>query len=317
MSELEILGLLEKPHTSAGRIPSSNGYRLYVNELMHNQNISSADALVINKTLDSNLAIQPYLLDEVGSLTSRLTSYPAYAIASSTGIISIARFDFINVDSYTFIIVALLSNDTVKNKLVHLTSPVDMRVLSRLTAIFNASFTGIDEERITSTLISATERAIGDTGGIVAIVAGFTIELLVEAKAVGARVAGAVNLLDHPEYRDIDKAQRIIRYLSDVNELARLPSPDVAGEVKITIGPENLAEQLKDSSVVAVKYDAGGDMQGLIGVVGPTRMDYSKVATHLSYIAHGLSLLLSGTNTLLANPVAKSSKLGDDDIGEN
>jgi len=317
MSELETLGLLEKPHTSAGRVPSSHGYRLYVNELMQNQNISNADALVINNTLDSNLAIQPYLLDEVGSLTSRLTTYPAYAIASSTGIISIARFDFITVDSCTFIIVALLSNDTVKNKLVHLTTPFDQRVLIKLSTIFNASFTGIAEERITSTLITATERAVGDTTGIVAIVAGFVIELLVESKAVGARVAGAVNLLDHPEYRDIDKAQRIIRYLSDVNELARLPSPDIAGEVKITIGPENLAEQLKDSSVVAVKYDAGGDMQGLIGVVGPTRMDYSKVATHLSYIAHGLSLLLSGTNPHIVGSAKNSSKLGDDGIGEN
>jgi len=323
MSELETLGLLEKPHTSAGRVPSSFGYRLYVNELMQNRNISNADALVINNTLDSSLAVQPYLLDEVGNLTSRLTTYPAYAIASSTGIISIARFDFIIVDSFTFIIVALLSNDTVKNKLVHLTSPYDPRVFAKLPTIFNASFTGIPEERVTPTLITATERALGDTTGIVATAAGFVIELLVEAKAVGARVAGAVNLLDHPEYHNIDKAQRIIRYLSDVNELARLPSPDVAGEVKITIGPENLAEQLKDSSVVAVKYDAGGDMQGLIGVVGPTRMDYSKVATHLSYIAQGLSLLLSGTsplvavNTAYASSSAKSSKIGDDDIGED
>ncbi|MCL2628586.1 MAG: heat-inducible transcriptional repressor HrcA [Oscillospiraceae bacterium] len=316
MSELENLGLLEKPHTSAGRIPSSLGYRLYVNELMLSRNISNDDAIVINSTLDGSLAVRPHLLDEVGSLTSRLTTYPAYAMTSSTGIISIARFDFIYVDSYTFIIVALLSNDTVKNKLVHLTAPFDPKILQKLTAIFNASFTGIPEERVTPTLIMATERAVGDTSGIVTIVAGFVIELLVEAKAIGASFTGAVNLLDHPEYRDIDKAQRIIRYLSDVNELVRLPSPDIAGEVKITIGPENLAEQLKDSSVVAVRYDAGGDMQGLIGVVGPTRMDYSKVATHLSYIAKGLSLLLSGTNPLVSG-AAKTSKIGDEDIGEN
>jgi len=321
MSELENLGLLEKPHTSAGRIPSSLGYRLYVNELMHAQGISTDDALVINRTLDSNLAVRPYMLDEVGGLTSRLTTYPAYAMTSSTGIVSIARFDFINVDSYTFIIIALLSNDTVKNKLVHLTSPFNPKVLSKLSAIFNASFTGIAEERITPNLITATERAVADTSGIVAIIAGFIIELLVEAKAVGASFTGAVNLLDHPEYRDVDKAQRIIRYLSDVNELVRLPSPDVTGEVKITIGPENLAEQLKDSSIVTVRYDAGGDMQGLIGVVGPTRMNYSKVATHLSYIAQGLSLLLSGTNAQIAgcainaDQLTKSGKSGDDDIG--
>jgi len=139
-----------------------------------------------------------------------------------------------------------------------------------------------------------------------------------EAKTVGTRVSGAINLLSHPEYRDVDKAQRIIRYLSDEKELARLPSPDTAGELKITIGPENLADELRDSSVMAIKYDAGSDMQGLIGVVGPTRMDYSKVAAHLSYMAQGLSWLLGGLSSdfLKLNSPAKVNKLGDDNIGE-
>ena len=317
MSELETIGLLEQPHTSAGRIPSSNGYRIYVNDLMQNQNISDIDAEEIDNTLDEHSIKHTHLLTEVGNLTSRLTTYPAYATASATGIVSIVRFDLIYVDHSTFIIVALLSNDTVKNKLVHLTSSIEPPMLTRLSAVLNASFTGIPEERITPALITSTERAVGDLTGIVAIVAGFTIELLVEAKTIGTRVSGAINLLSHPEYRDIDKAQRIIRYLSDEKELARLPSPDSAGEIKITIGPENLADELRDSSVMAIKYDAGNDVQGLIGVVGPTRMDYSKVAAHLSYMAQGLSWLLGGLSgdILKLSPAAKISKIGDDDIG--
>jgi len=319
MAELEALGLLEQPHTSAGRRPSSNGYRIYVNDLMKNQSISSADADVIDSTLDSHVSGQTHLLTEVGNLTSRLTTYPAYAMASTTGIVCIARFDLIYVDSSTFIIVALLSNDTVKNKLVHLTTNIEPPMLTKLSAVLNASFTGIPDERITPALISSTERAVGDSTGIVAIVAGFTIELLIEAKTIGTRVSGAINLLSHPEYRDVDKAQRIIRYLSDEKELARLPSPDTAGEIKITIGPENLADELRDSSVMAIKYDAGSDIQGLIGVVGPTRMDYSKVAAHLSYMAQGLSWLLGGLSGdfLKLDKAVKAGKLGDDNIGEN
>jgi len=245
-----------------------------------------------------------------------MTTYPAYAMASATGIISIVRFDLIYVDSFTFIIVTLLSNDSVKNKLVHLTTPVDPAMLTKLGAVFNASFTGIPEERITPALITSTERAVGDTSGIVAVIAGFTIELLFEAKAGQARVAGTMSLLNHPEYRDVGKAQRLIRYLSDDKELARLPSPDTAGEIKITIGPENLAEELRNSSVMAVRYDAGGEMQGLIGVVGPTRMEYSKVAARLSYIARGLSWLFSGGDVPSLNAEVKNSMTGDDDIGE-
>ena len=318
MAELEAMGLLEQPHTSAGRRPSSNGYRIYVNDLMQDQSISSDDADVIDSTLDGHVTGNSHLLTEVGNLTSRLTTYPAYAMASTTGIVCIARFDLIYIDPVTFIIVALLSNDTVKNKLIHLTANIQPPMLTKLSAVLNASFTGIPEERITPALISSTERAVGDGAGIVAIVAGYTIELLIEAKTVGTRVSGAINLLSHPEYRDVDKAQRIIRYLSDEKELARLPSPDTAGEIKITIGPENLADELRDSSVMAIKYDAGSDVQGLIGVVGPTRMDYSKVAAHLSYMAQGLSWLLGGISADLLNlgTSAKVSKIGDDDIGE-
>ena len=317
MVELETLGLLEQPHTSAGRVPSSQGYRVYVNELMRRHKLSTDDTYEINSALKDRTPGQTHLLDEAGSLTSRLTTYPAYAMSSATGVVSIARFDLIYVDAFTFIIVTLLSNDTVKNKLVHMTTPVELAMLTKLGAVFNASFTGIPEERITPALIASTERAVGDTMGMSAVIAGFTIELLCEAKASQSRVAGTMNLLSHPEYRDIDKARRLIRYLSDDKELARLPSPSSAGEIKITIGPENLADELRDSSVMAVKYDAGGDMQGLIGVVGPTRMDYSKVAARLSYIAQGLSWLLSGGEIASINAEAKNSKLGDDDIGQD
>ena len=316
MAELESLGLLEQPHTSAGRVPSSQGYRIYVDELMRRHRISTDDAREITTALKGRTSGQDRLLDEAGSLASRMTTYPAYAMAAVTGVVCIARFDLIYVDSFTFIIVTLLNNDTVKNKLVHLTTPVEPMILTKLTAVFNASFTGIPEERITPALITSTERAVGDNTGIVAVIAGFTIELLYEAKSVGARVTGTMNLLNHPEYRDIDKAQRLIRYLSDDKELARLPSPDTSGEMKITIGPENLVDELRDSSVIAVRYDAGGDMQGLIGVVGPTRMDYSKVAARLSYIAQGMSWLLSGGDLLQMSAEAKASKLGDDDIGQ-
>ena len=317
MAELEAMGLLEQPHTSAGRVPSALGYRIYVNEIMRKHRLSNDDAREINNALKGSVPVQDRILDEAGSLASRLTTYPAYALASVTGIVSVARFDIIYVDSYTFIVVALMSNDLVKNKLIHLTSPVGQAFLTKAATVFNASFTGIPEERITPGLIVSTERAVGDTTGIVAAIAGFTIELLFEVKSSQAHVAGAMNLLNHPEYRDIGKAQRLLRYLSDDNELAKLPSPELAGEVKITIGPENLADELRDSSVMAVRYDAGGEMQGLIGVVGPTRMDYSKVAARLTYIAQGLSWLLSGSDLQNINSKTKNSKLGDDDIGKD
>jgi heat-inducible transcriptional repressor len=305
-------------------MPSALGYRTYVNEIMRRHKLSAGDTYEINSALNQHPSQQSLLLSQAGKLASRLTTYPAYALTSATGLVSIARFDFIYIDPFSFIIVVLLSNDTVKNKLVHLMTPIDAKMLTRLMAVFNASFTGMPEERITPALIQSTERAVVDTSGIVAVIAGFTIELLCEAKTIGTSVSGAMNLLSHPEYRDIDKVQRLISYLSDDKELTRLPSPDSAGEIKITIGPENLAEELSDSSVIAARYDAGDDMQGLIGIVGPTRMDYSKVAARLSYIAQGLSLLISGGeyrvpahSRVAAQSDELNEELGVEDIGED
>jgi len=175
MAELESLGLLEQPHTSAGRVPSSQGYRIYVDELMRRHRISTDDAREITTALKGRTSGQDRLLDEAGSLASRMTTYPAYAMAAVTGVVCIARFDLIYVDSFTFIIVTLLNNDTVKNKLVHLTSPIEPAMLIKLAAVFNASFTGIPEERITPELIISSERAVGDTSGVVAVIAAFTI----------------------------------------------------------------------------------------------------------------------------------------------
>ena len=308
MAELEGLGLLEQPHTTAGRIPTPLGYRIYVNELMERQRLSLEDTELINRALRSRVQQLDRIISEAGRVTAQLTNYPAYALAASTQLVTITRFDLIHVDMHTFIIIVMLSNDTVKNKLVHLHFEVEKPFLDKLSSVFNARFTNLAEEQITQALITSAERASGDTNGIVSIISGFAIEVLMDSKSHETFITGAAHLFEHPEFRDVDKAQKVLQYLSNDDKLLRLPTPDDPGSPKITIGPENLAEELKDSSVVVAKYNAGNDLQGIIGVVGPTRMDYTKVAARLSYIAKGLSWLLSGGFTLMGIDDVDSSE---------
>ena len=166
---------------------------------------------------------------------------------------------------------------------------VTPNLLTKISTVFNANFSGIPEESITGERISYAERAANDVTGLVAAIAGFTIEILCEAKKRVTYLTGASHILEHPEFQDPGKAHRLLNYLSDSSELLKLPVPDEVGGTKIMIGPENVAEALKDSSVVMASYDTGDGMRGLIGVVGPTRMDYSKVASRLEYIARVLS----------------------------
>lgn len=300
MSELEAMGYLEKTHTSSGRIPSPLGYRIYVNEIMRRHNITLSEAELINDNLRKKLSELDTLLAGVGKLTSQITHYPSYALHEADNKTVILRFDLILVDTHTFIIVVLLSNKLVKNKLVALPASVKKRQLVRLEALFNASFTRISEDRITDLLISSTERAANDQSGLVAVIAGFAIQTLSEARVRQTYFSGASNLLQHPEFKDVARARRILSYLSGDNELMKLPAPDSGEDIKIMIGPENVAAELRDSSVVVASFDAGEDTKGLIGVVGPTRMDYSRVAARLGYIAESLSraLLFGGRGNI-------------------
>ncbi len=306
MSELTGMGYLEQPHTSAGRVPSPAGYRLYVNELMERQKVTEAEAAAINEKLSQRERQLEQLMSDVGQLTSSMTQYPAYALTMKPPA-AVKRFDFIYVDQNTFIVVVLLTDNTVKNKLVHLPFSVHQEQVTTLSTLFNANFTGLTDGEITDQLIRSTERAAGDTYGLVAVVASFTIECLTSAKTAPMGVAGASQLLSQPEYRDPDKAHALMNFISNgdrlVSDIAKMGME--RDGLRVTIGPENLAEELKDSSVVMASYDAGDGMRGYIGVVGPTRMDYSSVAAKLSYIAAGLSRLLAGPDA----PAGLNNKL--------
>ena len=294
LAELVNMGYLEQPHTSAGRVPTPTGYRMYVNELMEKQKLSLEETEDINRRLNQKLQQLDDTISDVSRLASQLTDYPALALTTRSAV-TIKRFDIIYVDANTFIIVLMLSDNTVKNKLVHLPISVDQNMVQRLSSLFNSGFTGISEDQITPLLIHSTERAADDTMGLTSVIAAFAIEVLSQAQSPSAFVTGENRLLNQPEFRDPAKAHKLMNYLSGGGYI--LPPGETIGgsdEVRVLIGPENVAEELKDSSVVIASYDAGDNMRGLIGVVGPTRMDYSAVAAKLSFLAAGLSRRLGG-----------------------
>ena len=295
LAELTSLGFLEQPHTSAGRIPTPSGYRMYVNELMQRQKLSLEETEEINARMNQKLQQLDDTIGDISRLASQLTDYPALALTTRSAV-TIRRFDIIYVDANTFIIVVMLSDNTVKNKLVHLPISVDQKQVQRLSSLFNSGFTGITDDQITPLLINSTERAADDTMGLTSVIAAFAIEVLSASAAPSSFISGQNRLLSQPEFRDPDKAHKIMGYLSGGGYILP-PEQDFiggSGDIRVLIGPENVAEELKDSSVVIATYDAGDNTKGLIGVVGPTRMDYSAVAAKLSVLAQGLSRRLGG-----------------------
>ena len=167
LAELVSMGYLEQPHTSAGRVPTPLGYRMYVNELMEHKDLTAEETQAITQSLTGRHQ-RGELMTDASRLASQLTNYPAVTLTASAGV-TIRRFDLIYLDANSFIIVLLLSDDTVKNKLVHLPVSAEQSMIQKLAAVFNAHFTGIREPDITPTLISSVERAAQDNLGITAV----------------------------------------------------------------------------------------------------------------------------------------------------
>ena len=288
MADLTTLGYLEQPHTSAGRIPSAAGYRLYVDELMADYRLSIDETKSINIAIEEKMQRVDKMVEKVAKLVSQATDLPAISMASRQGDATVTRFELIEAGQGSFILVLMLSTDEVVNKLIKLPLNVTEQDLKLLSALLNATMTTLSVEEYTAGLMDRVMRSAGAAAGLVPVIVEFATETLRQGSANMA-VAGQMRLLGQPEYRNIDKAQKVISGL-DEEALSNLPAVMMnENGTKVLVGPENVAEELKDTSVVMTKFDIGDGMQGMIGVVGPTRMDYAKVTARLSYFAESLS----------------------------
>ena len=289
LADLVDMGYLEQPHTSAGRIPSPKGYRLYVNELMEQQKLSIAETEKINQSLQMKMEELDRVISQAGRAVSSFVNYPAYVAAAGKKRMTARRFDLLPVDERSCIVVMMMSDSRVKSQLLRLQLKVDLEQLPALVGVLNSHFTGISTEEMNQRLMDIAEQVPPQLFLLLSQTVGYAVDALDEAGQREIITAGANQLLKLPEFRDADKAHELMSFLADSKE--NLPVPEDDSPLKILIGPENVNDALKDTSVVVASYDIGDDMRGLIGVVGPTRMDYATVAARLSGFADGLTRL--------------------------
>ena len=293
MADLTNMGYLEQPHTSAGRIPSAAGYRLYVDELMLDYRLSMDETHSINAAIEEKMQRVDRMMEKVAKLVSQATDLPAISLASRSGGAMVKRFDLILAGAGNIILVLMLSNDEVVNKLIKLPLNVEDTDLKVLSALLNATMTQLALEDYTAELMERVMRSAGAASSLVPVIVDFATDTLRRQGSTNMAVAGQMRLLGQPEYREVDKAQRVLTTL-DEDTLSNLPAVlQGTNGTQVLVGPENVAQELKDTSVVMTKFDIGDGMHGMIGVVGPTRMDYAKVTARLSYFAESLSKMFA------------------------
>ena len=296
LADLTEKGYLEQPHTSAGRIPSPKGYRLYVNELMERRSVSDQEAAAISQALGGRMRELDSVIAQAGQLVSSIVSYPAYAAAVGKGGVTVRRFDLLPVDTGSFIAVVMTADSRVKSRLLRTDLPVEAEQLSALANLLNTHFTETGPEGMGEKLMALTGQLPPELFMPLSLAVEYAGEVMDRSARNQVFTTGQTQLLLQPEFQDPGRANELMRLLTD--QKAELPVLDENTPMQILIGPENVNEALKDASVVVASYDIGENMRGLIGVVGPTRMDYAAVAARLSYFAESLTKMFGKSNQL-------------------
>lgn len=279
MADLEEMGLILQPHTSAGRIPSDKGYRLYVDAMMEDKEreITEIKELMIEKT-----DRMEQVLKQVVRVLSENTQY--------TSIISSPRYhrnklkfvQLSKVDETQLLAVIVVEGNIIKNKIIDLEDNMDNETLLKLNILLNSSLNGLSIEEINLGMISKLKEQAGIHTNVVSLVIDAVAEAIrIDDSEMEIYTSGATNILRYPELSDNSRATELISTLEEKRQLASLIEDTMEHEnetgIQVYIGNETPIQTMKDCSVVTATYDLGDGMQGTVGIIGPKRMDYDKV----------------------------------------
>ena len=293
MAELESLGYLEQPHTSAGRVPSKQGYRLYVDTLLEEYAMTAREIAQINQLMKIKMSELDQILDKASKVASVLTNYTGFAIKPRAHAVTVTKYETALIDAHSFILIVVASNGAVKTRNVLLDTEIDEHILARLTAALNELVVGLDAEQISlSVMISLENRLSGDSA-LVNTVMKSIYEMLSELDGGELKVSGLDRLLQYPEFSDAQNLGELLGAFERKDDILDLVSEIDGEDVNVVIGKESSVKVINNSTLVFKPIRSNGRTVGAIGVIGPLRMDYARVLATLDNLGGNISHLLN------------------------
>lgn len=296
MSDLEEMGYIVQPHTSAGRIPTDKGYRFYVDELMKEKNheVQEFKGLVIQRV--------DKLEDVLRQVAKMLASNTQYATMISGPSYHKTRIKFMQLsrmEHRRLLVATVFERNIINNKIIEVPEDLTEKDVTDLNMLLNTSLTGLTVDEIGLSKITKLKDSAGHYEPIVDLVLRELSRAFEDAETDGpVFTSGATNILKYPELTDGDNATKIIDafeqkssirdMFEDINSDPANSDPESSGKIKVFIGDENPVEDMKDFSLVTANYEFGEGVKGTIGIVGPKRMNYDKVLGTLRSVMNGL-----------------------------
>ncbi len=293
MSDLEELGFIIQPHTSSGRVPSDRGYRLYVDRLLHFRKLTQQETDFLRNTVAENINHIEYLMRQTAKALSVLTNYATVVSEPKPQEVKIKHVQVIPFDETSVIIVVVMDNKSVKNNVIKVERAPDFDILNQISNIVNQTLREFSLEQIISKEAYA-DFLNSPYGKLIDDVFISVIKTVRDEREMRVYTSGVNNILDFPEFSDIDKAKNVFKILEEKDMLIDILDDSNGfrgnlGDIKILIGNENSFEQLKDCSIIKTDYKYGDNSYGSIGIIGPTRMNYAQVIPVLNSIVNNIN----------------------------
>ena len=292
MADLEVLGYIVQPHTSAGRIPSDKGYRLYVDHMMEEK---EREVEELRELLLEREDKMDHLLKQVAKVLAQNTNYATMISAPQIHRSKVKFIQLSRVDINQLLAVIVIEGNVIKNNILSVEDALDDETLLKLNILLNTYLNGLSLEEINLSMITAMKQQAGIHSSIVGNVIDAVAEAIKADEDLEIYTSGANNILKYPELADNQKASELINTFEEkqlLNELVvdRLSDENNTG-IQIYIGDETPVKTMKDCSVVTATYELEEGMKGTIGIIGPKRMDYDKVVGTLKTLMHQLDEL--------------------------
>lgn len=291
MSELSQMGLLEQPHTSAGRVPSQKGYRVYIDTLMKRRPISREE----KQYLDSMILPAAYdpekLLDGVAKVLASMTKYAAVSTTPSGESGVIRAVQLVQTSRRTAMVILMTSAGTMKSRVFHCDFDLTPEILRVFFRLLNEKLAGVAVTSVTPAYMQTLATSLGDMAMMMSSALMAVADAAQESMRSDVCLNGEVNLLFYPEFGQ-NEIRRIIDFLSRPSELCRLLAKRDGG-LQVLIGQESRRPELQDSSVIVSRYEVGGRDAGAIAIIGPTRMDYGKIISNMEYLSDSVGRMLT------------------------
>lgn len=294
MAELEEMGYLVQPHTSAGRVPSELGYRYYVDALVRQYGNTKSEIDEINEILRYKLTEMDEILSEVSRLAASFTDYTGIAFKSGTGKVRVLRYKSVSLTPKDFLLVMTFEGDIVKTKTIHLPFSLSEDALRRFTEALNIYLVNVSSDGITMPIIVKLEAIMGSAGAMVHPTIKAIYETMNEMDTADVKLEGITKLLQYPEYSDVASFRDLMNMLEEKDRLLDVISSKAEEEndIHVYIGTENEEDVMKNTALIFKNINIGGK-QLAVGVIGPKRMNYSKVIEMLNGLAVGIDRVFS------------------------